>query len=270
MSTVTERALDLTGINPEVRNRAIRRSILEVTVGSTVHGTSVDDGLEDLDLMSIVIEQPYTYMGFSMTDTWVERTKPDGVRSEAGDVDRSMYGLRKFLSLALKNNPTILLAFFVPPKHIRHISKEGEELRALYPHIVSRQAIGPFQGYMKQQHERLLGLRGQRNVTRPELVEAYGYDTKYAGHIIRLGYQGVELLRTGKLTLPMPLAERSEVVRVRTGCYTLAQVSQLIIDAEEKLKRAAIETSLRPYPDREAVQEWMVNTYLNEFRALTY
>ena len=44
MTELTARALDLTGINPEVRNRAIRRSILEVTVGSTVHGTSVDDG----------------------------------------------------------------------------------------------------------------------------------------------------------------------------------------------------------------------------------
>lgn len=263
--TATKPAVDLTGINPEVRNRALRRSILECVVGSTVHGTSVDDGLEDLDLLSVVLETPRTYLGFSMTDTWVERTKPDGVRSEAGDVDRSMYGLRKFLSLALKNNPTILLAFFVPPEHIRHTTKEGEEMRALYPLIVSRQCIGPFQGYMKQQHERLLGLRGQRNVTRPELVEAYGYDTKYAGHIIRLGFQGRELLTTGRMTLPMVAAERDLVVAVRTGKYTLAQVSQLIIEAEEGIKRAAIETSLRPYPDREAVQEWMVDTYLAEF-----
>lgn len=262
----TSRALDLTGINPEIRNRAIKRSILECTVGSTVHGTSVDDGLEDLDVMSVVIEQPRTYLGFSMTDTWVERTKPDGVRSEAGDVDRSMYGLRKFLSLALKNNPTILLAFFVPPEHIRHITSEGEQLRALHPLVVSRQCIGPFQGYMKQQHERLLGLRGQRNVTRPELVNAYGYDTKYAGHIIRLGFQGVEVLRTGKLTLPMPEAERDLVVAVRTGKYTLAQVSQLIIEAEDSLKRAAIETTIRAYPDRASVEEWMVETYLREFR----
>lgn len=267
---MNDRVLDLTGINPEVRNRAIRRSILECVVGSTVHGTSVDDGLEDLDLLSVVLETPRTYMGFSMTDTWVERTKPEGVRSEAGDVDRTMYGLRKFLSLALKNNPTILLTFFVPPEHIRHITPEGEALRALYPLIVSRQCIGPFQGYMKQQHERLLGLRGQRNVTRPELVNAYGYDTKYAGHIIRLGLQGREVLMTGRMTLPMPEAERQLVVNVRTGKYTLAHVSELIIEAEENLKRAAIATSIRPYPDREAVQEWMVNTYLNEFRALNH
>jgi uncharacterized protein len=264
----TPSALDLTGINPEVRNRAIRRSILECVVGSTLHGTSVSDGLEDLDLMSVVLETPRTYLGFAMTDTWVERTKPQGVRSEAGDVDRTMYGLRKFLSLALKGNPTILLAFFVPPEFTRHITPEGRELQALYPYVVSKQVMGPFQGYMRQQHERLLGLRGQRNVTRPELVDAYGYDTKYAGHIIRLGKQGEEILRTGRLSLPMPEADRDLCVAVRTGKYTLPEVSKLIVQAEEGIKRAYDESTLRLWPDREHVQGWMIQTYLREFAEL--
>ena len=258
-------AIDLTGVNPETRNRSIKRLVLECVVGSTVHGTSVNDGLEDLDLMAIVLETPRAFMGFSQTDTWVERTKPDGVRSEAGDVDRSIYGLRKYLSLALKGNPTMLLALFVPEEFIRFNSDTGQELQALYPLIVSRECVSPFRGYMKQQHERLLGLRGQRNVTRPELVEAYGYDTKYAGHIIRLGFQGAEVLRTGRLTLPMPPEERDLCVAVRSGKYTLAQVSGLIIEAEERLRRAAETTEIRPYGDREAVQKWMIATYLREF-----
>lgn len=68
-------------------------TILEVVVGSTVHGTAVPDGLEDLDLMRIVVEDSKTFAGFSSRDTWVERTKPQGVRSEAGDVDLTVYGL---------------------------------------------------------------------------------------------------------------------------------------------------------------------------------
>lgn len=34
----------------------MRKVILEAVVGSTAHGTSVNDGLEDLDLMAIVLE----------------------------------------------------------------------------------------------------------------------------------------------------------------------------------------------------------------------
>jgi hypothetical protein len=167
--------------------------------------------------------------------------------------------------LALKGNPTILLAFFVPPAFVKSITPEGRALQALFPYIVSKQIMGPFRGYMKQQHERLLGLRGQRNVTRPELVAAYGYDTKYAGHIIRLGFQGQELLRTGRLTLPMPDAERQLCVDVRTGKYTLPEVSKLIIHAEDGLEQAYQESALRLWPDREHVQSWMIDTYLREY-----
>lgn len=34
----------------------MQKTILEAIVGSTVHGTAVDDGLEDLDLMAVVLE----------------------------------------------------------------------------------------------------------------------------------------------------------------------------------------------------------------------
>lgn len=239
-----------------------RKTILEAIVGSTVHGTAVNDGLEDLDLMAVVLEDQATFCGFNAGDTWTTRTKPMGVRSEAGDVDWVCYGLRKYLNLALKGNPSILLALFVPDEAVREITPEGQALRALAPAIVSKQAYMPFRGYMRQQHERLLGLRGQRNVTRPELVDKYGYDTKYAGHVVRLGVQGCELLMTGRINLPMAPTMRQLVVDVRTGKFTLAQVSQYIIDAEQGLDLAYAQSSLPERPDTERVQAWMLDTYL--------
>lgn len=54
---------------------------------------------------------------------------------------------------------------------------------------------------------RLLGARGgghgRRGGGRQELIEAHGYDTKYAMHCARLGFQCIELLSTGGLTLPI-------------------------------------------------------------------
>lgn len=107
--------------------------ILKAIVGSTVHGTAVDDGLEDLDMIAVLVENFNNVVSFNPKDTWVERTKPEGVRSEAGDIDLTTYGLRKFLSLALKGNPTILLAFFVPSKFIIDINIKGVLLQQLYP-----------------------------------------------------------------------------------------------------------------------------------------
>ena len=42
------------------------------------------------------------------------------------------------------------------------------------------------------------------HTNRPELVAVHGYDTKYAMHALRLGLQGIELLTTGRITLPVP------------------------------------------------------------------
>ena len=244
----------------------MRKTILEAVVGSTVHGTAAKDGLEDLDLMAVVVENQKTFAGFNATDTWTARTKPMGVRSEAGDVDWVAYGLRKYLSLALKGNPSILLALFVPDEHVRQMTPEGEALRALAPAIVSKAAYMPFRGYMRQQHERLLGLRGQRNVTRPELVEAYGYDTKYAAHVVRLGLQGEELLMTGRISLPMRDADRALAVKVRTGGFSLAEASEQIIHAERRLDAAFTASSLPDRPNSQAVEQWMLGTYLEYWK----
>lgn len=243
----------------------MKKTILEVVVGSTVHGISVKDGLEDLDLMAVIVEDQKTFCGFNATDTWTSRTKPMGVRSEAGDTDWVGYGLRKFLNLALKGNPSILLALFVPPEFTREVTVEGRALQTLAPDIVSKAAYTPFRGYMRQQHERLLGLRGQRNVSRPELVEAYGYDTKYAAHVVRLGLQGEELLMTGRLSLPMREEDRELCVKVRTGVFSLAGVSQKIIEAEERLNTAFVNSILPEKPNTEKVEKWMLRTYLNHW-----
>lgn len=138
-------------------------------------------------------------------------------------------------------------------------------LRALAPIIASKAAYSPFRGYMHQQHKRLLGLRGQKNVTRPELVKAYGYDTKYAGHPIQLGCQGAEFLSTGRITLPMRDDERTLVLKVRTGAFSLAEVSALINEAEVKLDDAHASSTLQDEPDTQAVEAWMLQTYLTHW-----
>lgn len=239
--------------------------ILEVVVGSTLHGTSVQDGLEDLDLMAVVLEDQEQFMGFRTENTWAARTKPVGVRSEAGDVDWVGYGLRKYLHLAVQGNPSILLALFAPPAFTREITPEGATLQALAPSIVSKRAYMPFRGYMQQQYERLLGVREGKGITRPELVQAYGYDTKHASHVVRLGIQGEELLLTGRLSLPMRDKDRNLCVGIRKGEFSLGRVAEEIKAVEKRLDAALEMSPLSDKPDLDKVERWMMQTYLNHW-----
>jgi hypothetical protein len=181
-------------------------TILLVEVGSTAHGTGLPGG-EDHDEMGVVIESPEDVVGTSERGfaTVMQRTQPDGARSGPGDTDRTLYSLRRFLRLAASGNPSILMSFWAP---ILFATDEGRELRALGDAFIGRHVVPRYRGYMQSQAMRLLGTRGGGHGTRgggkrEELVAAHGYDTKYAMHCARLGFQCIELLETRRLELPI-------------------------------------------------------------------
>jgi hypothetical protein len=127
--------------------------------------------------------------------------------------------------------------------------------------LLSKRAGRGYLGYLRGQKERLLGTRGQKNVNRPELVEAHGFDTKYAMHAARLGYQGIELLETGRLTLPMPEPQRSSVMAIRRGERTFDETIAEIDEVERRLAGALESTLLPDEPDRAAVDRFLVDAY---------
>ena len=247
-----------------------RGTVLRATVGSTLHGLH-HGGQDDRDEMAVFIEPPEFLVGLARAramrgglygfEHYVERTKPEGARSGPGDLDLVAYSLRKYVRLALKGHPTILLLLFVPDELVIEQTDIGKELRELCPALLSQRAGRGYLGYLRGQKERLLGTRGQRNVNRPELVEAHGFDTKYAMHAARLGYQGIELLETGRLTLPMPEPDRSSVMAIRTGERSFEETIAEIDEVEQRLASALEQTELPHEPDRLAVDRFLVDAY---------
>lgn len=243
--------------------------VIRCLVGSTVHGLQVGNQ-DDRDEMGVFIPPRRYVLGLGMPEAfglasmehYVARTQPEGHRSGPGDLDLTLYSLKKYLTLACRGNPTVLLLLFSAPLQATNI---GRELQLLAPSIVSQLAGPRFLGYLSAQKARLLGERGGKHTNRPELVEAYGFDTKYAGHVMRLGWQGIELMQTGKLTLPMPEPYRSEIVGVRTGQMKFEQTLRVIQLIEEDLVKAVAETTLPPEPNFDKVENWMSSAYRRQW-----
>jgi len=249
------------------------RPILRSVVGSTVHGLNVQDGIEDRDEMAVCIEDYDAAQGLSAPfEQYIYRTaairegKHDA-KSRGGDLDLVVYSLRKWLRLALNGNPTILLLLFAPPMES---DARGSQLRELAPSIVSRRAGRAFLGYLEAQRQRLVGERGGKDVNRPELVEKYGFDTKYAMHMLRLGFQGVELMETGKLTLPMCEPERLWLRGVRTGESSLQEVLTRAGELRARLEDLLDTSPLPEKPDYDLVDRWMLNTYWETWKARSF
>jgi hypothetical protein len=127
----------------------------------------------------------------------------------------------------------------------------------------------PYLGYLQAQKQRLTGERGQKRVHRPELEAMYGFDTKYAMHMLRLGFQGVELLTTGSLSLPMQEPERSYLRDVRLGRISEQQCLTRATELERELSDLATTSLLPDAPDESRVAGWMVDAYRRRWRVAT-
>jgi hypothetical protein len=253
----------------EYRLIAEAGTILRCQVGSGVHGTAIT-GQDDRDEMGICIEPPQYVIGLKSFDQYIYRSQPEGVRSGAGDLDLTVYSLRKWMRLALAGNPTVLLPLFVPVNEIAAATPLGYELRDRRGMILSRQAGHRFAGYLEAQRRGLQSHDGKgRDVTRPELVAAYGWDVKYGAHMVRLGVQGVELLETGWITLPMPEPWLTWIRELRQGGHSMAEALDAAAGLEEHITRLTASSPLPEYPDREAADRWLIRAYQEAWAAGT-
>ncbi|GAA5113829.1 hypothetical protein GCM10023339_18660 [Alloalcanivorax gelatiniphagus] len=267
----------------EARRVAEAGMILRVQVGSGVHGTSIT-GQDDRDEMGICLEPARFVTGLARVPRGIDEPdrevefeqyqrhtvwdRPGGLanRSGAGDLDVVVYSARKWCRLALAGNPTVLLALFVPDEEVVLRTEVGAELVANAHRFVSRLAAERFLGYLRSQRQAMTGEVGART-NRPELVGVHGYDTKFAMHALRLGVQGVELLTTGRITLPVPEPDLSFLRSVRRGDVGLGEVVAAVDAAERRLEQLRDGSDLPDQPDRAWVDDWLHRSHLAYWEA---
>ena len=116
------------GIAPDAQlDDVIAGHVLWCEVGSTMYG--IGTGTDDRDEMVVFVEPPHIALGLDGYETIVRRSKAEGVRSEAGDLDVVAHTLRKFVRLAAGGNPSILAALWCPDSAVMAIGSAGAELR---------------------------------------------------------------------------------------------------------------------------------------------
>lgn len=234
------------------------RTILKAVVGS--HSLGLNTAESDIDEMGICIEPIEASMGLSAPFEQYVRTGPDATRVGP---DLQIYGLRKYMRLALSGNPTILALLFIPTDALISFDARGSQLRDLTPKIISRKAGKAFLGYLQAQKQRFLGERGNggHGAPRSKYVNKYGYDSKYAMHMLRLGLQGVELLNTGRINYPMVVEDRTYLMTVRNGQQEYNDILTKCGELEQELKQLLDSSPIQAEPQTAEVEEWMLRMY---------
>lgn len=86
---------------------------------------------------------------------------------------------------------------------------------------------------------------------RLDLIQKFGFDTKFASHLIRLLDEGLQLLVEGTITFPLPT---NTLVRdIKLGKYTLEQILSIADEKEKLVEQAYLLSPLPNTPDLAAI-----------------
>lgn len=217
----------------------------ETLNGSRLYGIEVASS--DKDFMGAIVEPPEYVLG-------LKTFEQDEWKKPAHNMEGVNYSLRKYVKLLKDGNPSVLCTMFSPIA-FDMLGITTDEFREM---VLSAKAGPRFVGYMKSQMHRLQTGSGMHVTREPN---QYGYDSKYAGHIIRLGLQGIEYLETGCVTLPMKGNSKDLVMEVRLGNVSWIDFLWEAYCLEDALQSSIKACTLRPEPDHDGLNDWLVETY---------
>jgi len=251
--------------------------------------------------------------------------KDEAGKNTQNAVDRKLYEFRKFVKLAMENNPNIIEQLFVNEPNIVYINDAGRALleeKYKFPHkglvkkfkgyafsqkhkmIIRTDKFHELEnafGYLKayaEQKELLIELKdkflpfikfnkdycviGDLNLQkgiyvkkavsmieerlskvghRKNLITKYGFDTKFASHLVRLLLEGKELVSTGEIAFP--LSYKQTVLDIKEGKWTIKEVLDYAEQLEAETDIAAEKSELPSKPRFDEIEQFTINLLEN-------
>lgn len=213
-----------------------------IVVGSHAHGTHIPTtdprGIDDTDLVNIFLPPSPMLLGI---DSWEHMQQWDG------QYDVIAYSLKKVIGLLSKSNPNVLMLLDMPKDCVLYSHWVWELLVYNKSMFLTKEAFHSFAGYASGQLKKMEGstYNGYMGEKRKALVDAKGYDTKNAAHLIRLLRMCFDLFDKGSLVIRRPDAET--LIDIKRGNWEIEEVKH---EAETLFRKAREAMESSSLPDR--------------------
>lgn len=225
-------------------------------MGSMAYGCNEDDS--DLDVCGFCFppkDDVFPHLrgeipGFGRQthrfENWQEHhlKDPDARSGRGQEYDLAIYSIVKYFQLAMDNNPNMIDSLFTPKECVVHstpISELVRERRRLFLH---KGCWHKFRGYAYSQMSKIEGKKPESGSRRAEFVAKYGYDVKYAVHLVRLLLECEQALIEGDIDL----RRHSDLLRaIRNGEWELSRVKTWFAEKERALEML-YNSSVSPLP----------------------
>ncbi len=247
----------------------------EVIMGSVAYGVS--DDTSDIDVYGFCIP-PRDYVfhhlsgeipGFTPPGPRFDQFQqhhikdPTALGGKGREYDFTIYSIIKYFRLCMENNPNMIDSLFVPRRCILYSTTIGEMVRENRKLFLHKGAWPKFKGYAYAQIHKM---RTKDPIGgRKKMVETYGYDVKFAYHVVRLLNEVEQILTEQDLDLER---NREQLKAIRRGDWTAEQVEKYFETKEQDLEAAYTSSELPPSPDIEALRGLLLQCLEHHYGSL--
>lgn len=222
-------------------NEHLGDNIILLTIsGSHSYGTNIEDS--DLDIRGIATERPQEIIGLANFEQF-ENTATDTV----------IYGLKKFIKLAMNCNPNIIEMLGTREEDIIYINDTGRKIRDNLHLFLSKKAYKSFGGYAYQQLKRLKNHMEYTNVENINYKKVF----KHAMHLVRLLDMSIEILEGKGVNTFRP--NNANLLDIRNQCYSIDEIIDKSDILFKKLEDALKNSPLPDLPDYKKIEEILMD-----------
>lgn len=226
--------------------------VFETMMGSVAYGVSSDTS--DMDVYGICFppkDMVFPHLageipGFGRQLKRFEQWQEHHVEALDKVWDFQVFSIVKFFQLAMENNPNILDTLFTPRRCLLSTTQVGEMIREERKIFLHKGCWFKLKGYAYSQLHKIHTKTPTGK--RAELAAEFGYDVKYAYHVVRLLLEAEMILAEQDLDLER---HREQLKGIRRGEWTEEQLREWA-QAKERDLEALYASSTLPNVPREA------------------
>lgn len=269
-------ALAKKGLLPDLPSHILSGIQYEVVMGSIAYGVSNDSS--DMDVYGFSIPPKDVIfpnlrgeiLGFDDYEIKFAQFQKHHIEDASalggkGRVyDMTVYSIVKYFRLLMENNPNIIDSLYVPDNCILYSTTIADHIRSNRNLFLHKGCWGKFKGYAYgQMHKiRIKKPEGKRKA----LVDEFGYDVKFAYHVVRLLNEVEQLLVEETLDLTK---NAEQLKAIRRGEWSLDKLESYFERKEADLESFYLKSKLPDKPDVNAIRSLLLECLEQHFGSLT-
>lgn len=188
---------------------------------------------------------------------------PQAMGGKGREYDLVIYNIAKYFKLLTENNPNIVDSLFVPRNCVLYSTQVGELVRERRQVFLHKGCWAKFKGYAYSQVHKMRTKvpEGKRQA----MTEKYGYDVKFAYHVVRLLNEVEQILVEQDLDLTR---NKEQLKAIRRGEWSQQEVEDYFAKKERQLEDIYLQSNLPAKPDTPAIRQLLLDCLEHHYGSL--